>query len=68
MFTEFTRLSSVSILGSEKEGSADRGAACDWSEFAVPETLHRVPGSARIAAYQIALHLWPFDVSPQPSS
>lgn len=58
MFIQLTRLHYLlSISGSEKEGSADRGAACDWSEFAVPETLHRVPGSARIAAYEIALHL-----------
>ncbi len=45
-------LSSVSISGTEKEGSVDRGAACDWSELAFPETLHGVPGSARIVAFK----------------
>lgn len=47
----------MSISGTEKEGSADRVVACDWSELAVPETLHGVPGSAGIAALEIAFHL-----------
>lgn len=47
----------LSVSGFEKERSVNRGAACDWSELEVSETLHRIPGSARTGASEIALDL-----------